>query len=69
MKKTKKVLVTGGLGFIGSNLTRELAMTDIEVVVVDDLSSCRKDCEEFKAKFDNIKFVEGCFSGDGILQG
>lgn len=68
MKKTKKVLVTGGLGFIGSNLTQQLATTDIKVVVVDNLSSCRKDCVEFKTQLDNVEFVEGCFSEDGILE-
>ncbi len=33
----KKVLVTGGLGFIGSNLVRTLAGADAEVTVVDSL--------------------------------
>jgi UDP-glucose 4-epimerase len=33
----KKVLVTGGLGFIGSTLARELVEMEAEVVVVDSL--------------------------------
>jgi nucleoside-diphosphate-sugar epimerase len=36
--KGQKVLVTGGAGFIGSNLARELAV-DNEVTVFDDLST------------------------------
>jgi UDP-glucose 4-epimerase len=34
-----RVLVTGGAGFIGSNLVRELLDDDHEVVVLDDLST------------------------------
>ncbi|MGP8078939.1 MAG: NAD-dependent epimerase/dehydratase family protein [Dehalococcoidales bacterium] len=34
-----KVIVTGGAGFIGSNLVDELIKRKIEVVVVDDLST------------------------------
>lgn len=33
-----KILVTGGAGFIGAHLTRELVKRDHEVIVLDDLS-------------------------------
>ncbi len=38
MTQKKKAVVTGGAGFIGSNLTRELLKSGYEVVVVDNLS-------------------------------
>lgn len=37
--KNKKVLVTGGAGFIGSNLVKQLILDHNEVVVIDNLSS------------------------------
>jgi len=38
-----KVVVTGGAGFIGANLCRSLVAGGAEVVVLDDLSSGRRD--------------------------
>ncbi len=46
-----KVLVTGGAGFIGSNVVDLLVGNDYEVVVVDNLSSGRRTNLNPKAKF------------------
>lgn len=42
MWKNKKVLVTGGAGFIGSALAKKLCKMNVEVVIIDDFSyGCR----------------------------
>jgi UDP-glucose 4-epimerase len=57
MKDTPKVLVTGGAGFIGSNLAGELIRLGARVTIIDDLSTgFRENLEEIAGDFD---FVEG----------
>lgn len=46
-----KVLVTGGAGFIGSNVADGLLEKNYEVVIVDDLSNGRKENLPEEAKF------------------
>ena len=41
----KKVLVTGGAGFIGTNLINQLLKEDAEVFSLDDYSTGNKDNE------------------------
>ena len=38
---SKSILVTGGLGYIGSHTVVELLNRDFQVVVVDDLSNSK----------------------------
>lgn len=52
-----KYLVTGGAGFIGSHLSRELVRLGHDVVVLDNLSTGKlENIQDFK---DKIRFVEG----------
>ncbi len=70
----KKVVITGGAGFIGSNLIRKLIEKDIEkILVIDDLSTGKIDnISEFK---DNnlIEFVESrvedCQNLNSLIEG
>ncbi len=56
MSLTSKVLVTGGAGFIGSNLTDGLIEAGAKVVVIDNLmTGFRENLEEIKGDFE---FVE-----------
>ena len=48
-----KILVTGGLGYIGSHAVVELLDEDYEVVVIDDLSNSSRDV------YDKIKEITG----------
>ena len=50
MKKAKKILVTGGAGFIGSHLVDRLVKTN-KVVVIDNLLTGKRENLNPKAKF------------------
>lgn len=39
----KKVLITGGAGYIGLNITIELVKKDISVVIIDDMKNAREE--------------------------
>ncbi|MFH1428076.1 MAG: NAD-dependent epimerase/dehydratase family protein, partial [Patescibacteria group bacterium] len=46
-----KVLVTGGAGFIGSNLVEELIKRGDEVIIIDNLITGKKENINPQAKF------------------
>lgn len=52
-----KILVTGGAGFIGSNLVDELIIQGHDVAVLDNLFSGRKDYINEKAKFYEVDIL------------
>lgn len=65
MAITSKVLVTGGAGFIGSNLAEELISQGAKVCVIDNLiTGFRENLDEIKGDFD---FIEGDINDDARL--
>src|SRR3954447_4884561 len=65
MPVTTRVLVTGGAGFIGSNLTEELIRQGARVAIIDDLTTgFRQNLGEIKGDFD---FIEGDINDGSAL--
>jgi len=63
-----KCLVTGGAGFIGSNLVDELIKQGHEVVIIDNLTTGKKEyinaqAEFFKADIRDLKKIKPLFNG------
>lgn len=56
--KNKKVLVTGGAGFIGSHLCEELVLLGSEVICLDNLSAGRVENLKDFSDCENFQFVE-----------
>ena len=70
----KRVLVSGGAGYIGSHVTVELIQAGYDVVVADNLSNCDLTCFEGVKKItgkDDIPFEKidwtGCFPSSGLM--
>jgi len=56
--KNKRVAITGGAGFIGSNLAHELA-TDNAIIIIDDLSTGRAENIAGLTDKENVTFIQG----------
>ncbi len=66
MPLTTRVLVTGGAGFIGSNLADELIRQGAKVTIIDNFATGhRENLEEISGTFD---FIEGDLNDDESLR-
>ncbi len=66
MAITTKVLVTGGAGFIGSNLADELIRQGARVSIIDNFTTgFRENLEEIQGDFD---FIEGDINDDKAVK-
>lgn len=61
----KKVVVTGGAGFIGSHLTEALVVSGYHVTVLDDLSAGKLD--NIRGILPEIEFMEGSVNNFPLL--
>lgn len=65
MSITSKVLVTGGAGFIGSNLAEELIRQGARVSIIDNLATgFQENLDDIDGDFD---FIEGDINDDAAL--
>ena len=63
--KNKNVLVTGGCGFIGSEVTKQLSEIGANVTIIDDLSSGKV---EYVKDFPNVKLILGDLVDSEIIK-
>lgn len=62
-----KYLVTGGAGFIGSHLVDGLAARGHEVLVLDDLSTGRRENIEHQLDSGGVELIEGSVCDEGLV--
>ena len=55
----KKVTVTGGAGFIGLHLTELLLSRGYHVIIIDNLSTGKKENIADLLRKDNARFIQG----------
>ena len=69
----KKILITGGAGFIGSNLTLKLSSNGYDVTILDNLSpqihtTNPNNSPLFKSIEGKAKFIEGSVVDQNLLK-
>jgi UDP-glucose 4-epimerase len=68
VERKKKVVVTGGAGFIGSHLAELLVQRGYEVIIIDDLSSGKMANIENLIKKNKVQFFNGSVTDLSLLQ-
>jgi len=68
MEQDKKVVVTGGAGFIGSHLVEGLVRRGYDVTILDDLSTGKMDNIKGILNKPNVDFIQGSITNLALLQ-
>lgn len=63
----RRACITGGAGFIGSNLADELIARGVEVVIVDDFRTGRREFVADALSRDGVRLVEGDVLDEEVL--
>ena len=66
-KALKKILITGGAGFIGSHLARKLLSLKHEVFIIDDFSTGREENIKDLMANTNFHLIRGSITDDVLL--
>jgi len=66
--KNSKIIVTGGAGFIGSNLSRRLIKDKNKVIIIDDLSSGNYNNIKDLQKTGQVEFIKGTITDLNLLK-
>ena len=66
--EVKRVVVTGGAGFIGSHLAEELAGRGYQVIILDDLSTGKLDNIQSLLQDKQAEFIRGSITDLSLLQ-
>ena len=66
----KKILVTGGLGFIGSHTSLKLLQKDYEIIILDNLSNSKIEVKSIISSLTNkdFEFIEGDIRNKNLLR-
>ena len=64
----KRVVVTGGAGFIGSHLAEELARRGYYVIILDDVSTGKIENIELLLKQGTVEFIQGSITDFPLLR-
>jgi UDP-glucose 4-epimerase len=67
MQTIRKVIVTGGAGFIGSHITEELLRLGCKVLVIDNLSTGKIENIKDILKNPNFQFIQGSITDVSLL--
>ena len=63
--KDKEVLLTGGCGFIGSEITKQLSQIGAKITILDNLSSGK---EEYIRDFPNVTLIKDDLLNDDVIK-